>query len=288
MRVLTDEQEAEIVRRYATGEGSYKIAKDYPVAYSSIKRVLKRRKVKLRPVHESHRKYNCDFNYFHVIDTEPKAYWLGFFAADGHVRPVNNTAAIVLSRKDTDHLERFKAAINATHPINLYVNRSPLAGESEVCRLAIQSADMVSDLISHGVIPRKSGILQWPLLRDDLYRHYLRGYMDGNGGFSWSGTGRYGFNWSLCSGPDFLKDAQSFLVKSLNFTKTKIAPKSETIVVRSLRYKGYNQMRALYDLLYSDATIWLPRKRDKADGYFAAFQPATKGPRGIKARERVT
>ena len=31
------------------------------------------------------RKYHCDDGYFDLIDSEAKAYWLGFLAADGNI-----------------------------------------------------------------------------------------------------------------------------------------------------------------------------------------------------------
>lgn len=42
------------------------------------------------------RKYNYNDNYFENIDTEEKAYWLGFIAADGSI--VNNNRALEITK----------------------------------------------------------------------------------------------------------------------------------------------------------------------------------------------
>ena len=58
-----------------------------------------------------HRKYEFDFNYFENIDTEEKAYWLGFLYADGCVTP--NTVRVELQASDKKHIEKFREAVQA-------------------------------------------------------------------------------------------------------------------------------------------------------------------------------
>jgi hypothetical protein len=58
----------------------------------------------------------CDYHFFDKINTEEKAYWLGFIAADGCVTD-KGCLQILLSRKDRDHLELFKKHINGEHPV---------------------------------------------------------------------------------------------------------------------------------------------------------------------------
>lgn len=54
---------------------------------------------------------NCDETVFDVIDTEEKAYWLGFWYADGYVasltRKSNYIIGCSLAYKDLEHLEKF-------------------------------------------------------------------------------------------------------------------------------------------------------------------------------------
>ena len=62
------------------------------------------------------RKYNFDENFFDKIDTEEKAYWLGFIYADGAI--FKRTLSIRLSTKDIHHLEKFKKILNTDAAIS--------------------------------------------------------------------------------------------------------------------------------------------------------------------------
>ena len=55
-------------------------------------------------------RYSLNERYFEKIDNNNKAYWLGFIAADGCVsnKKGGRYLYIELSRKDRDHLEKFK------------------------------------------------------------------------------------------------------------------------------------------------------------------------------------
>ena len=55
--------------------------------------------------------YNCNYRFFETIDTEEKAYWLGFIASDGWISINKNTnsgtVGIELQVSDIDHLKKF-------------------------------------------------------------------------------------------------------------------------------------------------------------------------------------
>ena len=55
-----------------------------------------------------------DFNYrfFQQIDTEEKAYWLGFLFADGYVSSKGNFIGLNISLKDIDHLKKYNTTLN--------------------------------------------------------------------------------------------------------------------------------------------------------------------------------
>lgn len=67
------------------------------------------------------KKYTAYYAFFKEIDTEEKAYWLGFIAADGFITTRDNTVGITLGRKDKNHLFKFTKSISATNPVNDYV-----------------------------------------------------------------------------------------------------------------------------------------------------------------------
>lgn len=55
----------------------------------------------------------CDDFYFHVIDTEHKAYWLGFLYADGFVDKNRNRISLALNSNDEHHILKFISDIKS-------------------------------------------------------------------------------------------------------------------------------------------------------------------------------
>lgn len=65
------------------------------------------------------RKHFYNEDYFKVIDSEDKAYWLGFISADGSVSKDAYHIRISLSSIDIKHLEKFLICINA-NDVNIF------------------------------------------------------------------------------------------------------------------------------------------------------------------------
>ena len=65
--------------------------------------------------------YHCDYHYFDKIDTEEKAYWLGFLTADGWIskNEETNSAAVgvELQYGDINHLRKFNKSIGGNYQI---------------------------------------------------------------------------------------------------------------------------------------------------------------------------
>ena len=163
-------------------------------------------------------------------------------------------------QKDRKHLTRLKNALQSSHPIKDYVYnyRTP---NQKVSRFTICSQQIGSNLIQWGVSPRKTFTLQWPdFLSDELLRHYLRGFFDGDGCFSLY-TKRAGLpqaSFSITANRTFLKGAQQFLIKHCGTsTNNTLHPQNRS---HALTYGGNRQVRKIFKLLYDKSTIYLPRK----------------------------
>src|SRR5712692_8683456 len=79
----TSEELADMVTAYQQGESAQSIARRYGTSYQVILPVLVKQGVTLRSLREANKRQTCNERYFRVIDTEEKAYWLGFITADG-------------------------------------------------------------------------------------------------------------------------------------------------------------------------------------------------------------
>jgi hypothetical protein len=128
--------------------------------------------------------YNHNINSFELIDTEEKAYWLGFIYADGYVTNSDRfNLEISLKRSDKDHLDKFLSFLMSDAKVS---DKTIYLGGKEylASRILIHSKKLVEDLISKGCVPRKSLILTFPnenILPQSLVRHFIRGYFDGDG-----------------------------------------------------------------------------------------------------------
>lgn len=130
-------------------------------------------------------KNNCKFNhhFFNTIDTEPKAYWLGFLMADGGICDTKKYGCLILSihlaSKDAEHLRLFHETIQSKNKVSLCKNSVRSSHSSDI---------LCSDLIKWGCVPRKTLILKFPKIGHSLLSHFVRGYFDGDGSATISGT----------------------------------------------------------------------------------------------------
>lgn len=126
-------------------------------------------------------RYKCNYRYFQSIDSEDKAYWLGFLYADGCVTINKRGAGIVhlgSSLLDIDHIRKFKSDIEAEQQIKHCVAH----GKYPQVYICICSRNMCNDLINLGCIPCKTFKLnKLPDIDNHLIRYFLRGYHDGDG-----------------------------------------------------------------------------------------------------------
>ena len=156
--IFSKEQEEEMVNLYLNEKLSLqKIADKFGVSRHTIKRVIQEHNGKIRTTKETSRKYTNDDNFFEKIDTEEKAYWLGFIAADGYITTkraqCNQQLGITLSEKDINHLEKFKKSLKATNPINIYEAWSSCYNKnSKFARVLITSQKLVDDIKKFGIV----------------------------------------------------------------------------------------------------------------------------------------
>ncbi len=115
-----------------------------------------------------------DEHFFDVIDTEEKAYILGFICADGCVDTSNRNIAIAISIKDIDILTKIKKATNCGNDIHI-------RPKANLAVLNLSSKYLVETLSKYGVTRNKTATLPFPAIKDEMYRHFFRGHCDGDG-----------------------------------------------------------------------------------------------------------
>lgn len=224
------------------------------------------------------RLYTCNYNYFDVIDSEDKAYWLGFLFADGCV--MHSTRKRILKTKiswqdryfiklslsvgDINHLKKFLKAIDGTYPINIYEERSNLVDTiKKYGRILIEDRHMFDSLVNNGLCERKSLVAEYPNIQSKFDDAFIRGYFDGDGCVSYSSD-----NWecNITSTKEMLESIYS----KLPFNKNKQLKLFQRFPERDtnswcLRFGGNKQCFTVLDWLYNSSTenTRLERKYNK-------------------------
>jgi len=114
---------------------------------------------------------------FDVIDSEEKAYILGFLTADGYIGPAS--IEISLSPDDIDILRKIKAALGRGTLVTKAPSRNQ-NGKTTRCRFWYGSTPMVQSLEQRGLrSPKPNPPFQ--NLDGSFLHHYVRGLFDGDG-----------------------------------------------------------------------------------------------------------
>lgn len=215
------------------------------------------------------RKHFYNEDYFKKIDTERKAYFLGFILADGCVYLGANKNSyrfqMNLQTQDKYILEELQKDIGSDYKIQDKQFGYKKNGDPKfISLLKINSSKLCEDLINLGVIPRKSmkQEMKKNLIPNKLISHFIRGYFDGNGSCS--------IRKNLIS-LDFFGSKTICLqideyLKLNNINKNVLYGNNKNELY-GLRINNTDNKILLYYYLYEDATIYLKRKKEKFDKF---------------------
>jgi hypothetical protein len=182
-----------------------------------------------------------DDGFFEVVNTEQKAYLLGWIAGDGTIQP-ENQIEIILNKKDQDILEQIRNVICSDLPIFL---KDELFVGFRIC-----STQITKDVCKWLKIkPGKKNLdVSLPDLSDDLKWHFIRGLFDADGhvikNHSYQKTSRC----SIASTSKKMKrKLRSFCGLHCNVKKEHIT------------WSGHESI-SFMKRLYKDSTIYMKRK----------------------------
>lgn len=255
----------EILDKFLSNQYTIKeLAEEYQVNYSSIARFLHKNGV------ETNRNSRFHFNqdYFETIDTEHKAYWLGFLYADGYVNSKSNTVSLRLKENDDYILKQFAEDLESNIPVRYYSHTHKLPNSEKehtfkYASLTICNAKIKEDLIGNGCFENKTFILSFPFwIPQHLYVHFIRGYIDGDGCITYHGKQKCGvqrFKVSICGTKEILEGIQKVFGLTTKLGKRWKDDKNNYDLTISGNHQVYTFLNALYD----NSTIHLKRKYDR-------------------------
>lgn len=212
--------------------------------------------------------YEVSHDFFEIIDTEEKAYWLGFLYADGYVRNTKTCAQlkVKLSIKDLEHLEIFKKSLKSEHKITYGVShttsKNGKSSYSNLCQIIINSKKIVEDLENNGCVNNKSFIIERPPIKKDLIRHFLRGYYDGDGNLFFSEKTKVS-SVTIVSASDKFRD---FLMEEISKINNigNIHRCDDKFTIKITNIVGIINF---LDYLYEDSNFYLKRKKEYYEKY---------------------
>ena len=271
---LSGWQKSHIIARYEDGISAYKIAEEICTSYGPVYSWLAHNGIQRRTRSECQRKYTFNRRFFQNINSETKAYVLGFLAADGYVIEKYRSVNITLSSKDRAHLLAISDLLECDAPLIDYSH-----GGYDMTRLSVVCEEMVLDLADQGITYHKTDTISWPDIHPNLWRHYIRGYIDGDGSFfvrkskpkKRMDAKCIHIGCSIIGHRDFLALMQVVFIEACELNKTKILTDLATKRAYRLRYHGNGVTLRIANYLYEGATIFLPRKRDIVLNHYRAL-----------------
>ncbi len=249
-----DQLDAEsIIMEYKKGISSTKIAKKYEVDVHTITNILEKNGIKRDNLY-----YNINLveNYWEIIDTNDKAYFLGFLIADGNV--IGNAVRLSLHIRDKEILEKFSIVTQ---------NENQLYEDKRNCvTFSVKRKKWVDDLSKYKVVPRKTPIVTLPPLNEKWMPHLLRGLIDGDGWIT--KNGRVGF----CGNKETVTQVRNFLVDKLFVYNVAIIQCRESTLYM-VQWSNKKDFCSICEYLYQDKEEYYLKR--KYNNYITAIHGNT-------------
>lgn len=264
MRQFTLNDEQDIINKYVIRHFTIEnLRKEYKIAHKRIREILIKNNIKSR----TNIRDFLNEDYFENINTESKAYFLGYLLADGCISDIYKTKPGVNWRKrlsldlqirDIHILEKLKNELNSSNKICLNKKRNS-------CKIAFTSSKLCNDLINLGITPRKSLTANFDIRKipNHLINHFIRGLFDGDGCvyFQIKNNKIKNKRFDLCGSYEicnlFKQILNSMAIDDIDKKIIQIGK------IYRIRYNRYQSIKDFYNYIYSDATLFLNRKRNK-------------------------
>ena len=190
-------------------------AKSLGLKYSIDKRRVQKwanEKGMLRDRSESHRFTEFNQCIFDKIDTEEKAYWLGFFYADAYNCNSTNTVSLSLQVSDVEHLKKLARLLNLPEDKIFYTKTKQ---DYEYYTLKMYSKSLCQNLNKLGCPQAKSFIITYPTWLDPKFNvPFIRGMFDGDGSLAHRTNNEW--KWSLATTKECGETIQRIILKELD------------------------------------------------------------------------
>ena len=253
---MSEERKNEIKEYYERCMSRQKTCDAMHCGMDTINKIIKEFNLDVIPISELRRKYYIYEDFFDVIDTEEKAYALGLYYSDGSISKSSNQAAIALQARDRKILDDLSNLFAGSRPLSFVKYSNKNINWQDQYVFIVTNKKIHDDLIKHGATPNKSLTLKFPTtVPDNLIRHFVRGYFDGDGSISKSED-----RCTLISTEDFCTKLSTIVKEVLNINSSILYCHNRNKPTRTFQVAGRNQVKLFLAWLYNDSNIYLERK----------------------------
>lgn len=255
---LTHQEKDELFTKYETGKYTgADLAKEYLISSVAINALLRRHGYNAKPQSQLQRKYQINENFFDIIDTEEKAYFLGFLYADGYNNTDRNSVVLSLKEDDKNILYKLNNLLQPEKPLQYVEYRT--TNSCNQYRLVIANKRISQKLNDLGCVKAKTYSLSFPTNEQvpmHLINHFVKGYFDGDG---WIGKSSI----SVVSTLSFCNSLSDIINKTLNintYIRARHPERENNIRMLEISRKA---AREFLKWMYKDSNIHLQRKYDR-------------------------
>ena len=256
---LTNEQIMEVKKMIDEGAFLKEVASYCNLDEETTKRRLKELGFQIKNTNRVNRRIKSD--YFSVIDSPEKAYWLGFLFTDGSVDHYRTTGRIrlQLQERDKEILEKFQEDLALDGKIIYDVRPN-----STCCSVEFTDEQIYNDLVKYNIIPNKTYMIDhipYQKIPKEYWSAYALGLFDGDGGLSYSKDFSTDVTLSYTAYHETeVQDFQTLINLLINNEKTN---KNFFTSAWHTQWRGRLQVLKILNVLYENCPRHLQRKYDK-------------------------
>lgn len=223
------------------------------------------------------RSYSVTDDYFETIDSQKKAYWLGWLITDGFITTnlntnrglvMSNSIGLKLQEKDSDVLKDMKADLNCSKTIRTVKRNKPIIYNDKTiisktqCELRFTSAKMIQDLARYGIHQNKTYDVTFPKELDSkYYPGFIAGVISGDGCIDIKkNRNTYILRCTIAGNLDLVQNIHSILVKEIGVNADKKIFRYEHTAQLYRLELNQTETIALYNWLQKNGISLMERK----------------------------
>lgn len=173
-------EEIELIKKlHSENKSFYEIINITGIHYDKLKEIFT--KIGIENVSSAKRQNpNLDENYFEIIDSADKAYWIGWLVTDGTISNNDHSISISLQDRDSYILEQFQKDLGLDNKVKIF--------NKIYKRFYFCCKNITNDLQQYGIVQNKTFTVTLPDIKEEYYPALLRGCIDGDGSILLSNT----------------------------------------------------------------------------------------------------